>query len=433
MSLAQNKEVQEFLNTVCAQVKWREVHSQIKAELLGHIEDTVEEHLQSGCTMEQAIANALRQMGEPISLGRQLHHTHKPRIYWPVVALACLLLGIGLLTLYSIGMQGLVTHFTETELVYRTLIYAGIGLVVAVGLNYLDYRRLQYYGWYLYGATLALWLLVLVGGIQVNGYPYLRIGPFVVNYTGLTPFLLAVAVAAIFTRWRWDSRGLLKAVVLLMVPNILYLATPSLISIAIYSTVFFTLMLLSGANKWRQILPLVVALLGTFFVFIFSAPYRLARIAGFINPHQDPTGNGYIYIQLREIINAAGMWGQGFTFPAATLPELHTDFVLAYLIYTFGWLGGLIILALSATLIWLMVKLAKEVKDPFGKMLVGGLAVVFTFHFLWSVLMTVGLAPIMWVSLPFISYGGSQIVLNMATIGLVLSVYRRKHLISPPC
>ena len=431
MSLEQNKEVQDFLNAVCAQVKWREVHSQIKTELLGHIEDAVEEHLQhGGYTEQQAVANALSQMGEPIGLGQQLHHTHKPRTNWPVVALACALLGIGVLTLYSIGVQGLVTHFTTAGLVYRTLIYAGIGLVVAVGLHYLDYRRLQYYGWYLYGATLALWLLVLVGGIQVNGYPYLHIGPFTVNYISITPFLLAVAVAAIFTRWRWDNIGWLKAVAVLMVPNMLYLATPSLINVAIYNTVFLVLMLLSGANKWRQILPLAVGLVGTFFVFLFSSSYRLARFTSFINPHQEPAGSGYIYIQLSKVIKAAGLWGQGFTFPSATLPEVHTDFVLAYLIYTFGWAGGLIILALSATLIWLMVKVAREVRDPFGKMLVGGLAVVFTFHFLWCVLMTVGLAPIMWVSLPFISYGGSQIIINMATVGLVLSVYRRKNLMT---
>lgn len=430
MSLAQNKDVQDFLNTVCAQVKWREVHSQIKTELLGHIEEAVEDQVQTGCSQQQAVTNALNQMGEPIGLGQQLHRTHKPRTNWAVVALALTLLGIGLLTLYSIGVQGLVTYFTPAGLVYRTLIYAGIGLVVAVGLHYLDYRRLQYYGWYLYGATLALWLLVLAFGPQVNGYPYFIIGSFSVNFVSITPFLLAVAVAAIFTHWRWDSIGWLRAVVLLMVPNVLYLATPSLISVAIYTTVFLVLMLLSGADKWRQILPIVVTLVGTFSLYVISEPYRLARLTYFLNPQQDAMGGGYIYIQLSEVIKAAGMWGQGLTFPAHTLPEVHTDFVLAYLIYTFGWAGGLLILALSGTLVWLMVKVAREVKEPFGKMLVGGLSVVFTFHLVWSVLMTVGLVPIMWGNLPFISYGGSQIVINMATMGLVLSVYRRKNLVT---
>lgn len=431
MSLGQNKEIENFLQTVCAQVKWQEVHRQIKIELLGHIEEAVEEHLQAGCNERQAVANALAQMGEPVSLGQELHSTHKPRTNWGLVALAGALLTIGLLTLSSIEMQELVLHSSSGSLVHRTLIYAALGLAVVVGLYQLDYRRLQSFGWSLYGGTLLVWLLVLINGSPIiNGYPYLGIGSLNVNFITLTPFLLAVALAGIFTQWHWDRRGWLRAIVLFALPNILYLATPSLISIIIYSAVFLALISLSGANIWRQVLPLALALGGAFLLFLLSAPYRLARFTAFLNPHHDPIGSGYIYNQLARVTKVAGLWGQGFTFPTHTLPEVHTDFALAYLIYTFGWMGGLLIVALAASLICLMVKVAREVKEPFGKLLVGGLTVIFATHLGWSVLMTVGLAPTMWVSLPFISYGGSQIIVNMATMGLVLSVYRRKNLVT---
>ncbi|ABO48861.1 peptidoglycan biosynthesis protein, FtsW/RodA/SpoVE family [Desulforamulus reducens MI-1] len=168
------------------------------------------------------------------------------------------------------------------------------------------------------------------------------------------------------------------------------------------------------------------------FVFaLFQESYRLNRLLTFINPHNDPMGSGYIYIQSIEAIKSAGLWGQGFTF-SGNLPEIHTDLIFSYMVYTFGWVAGAIVIMLALALIAIMTGVFRQIKDKFGKLLVAGLTSILGLHFLCNILMTVGFAPISGISLPFFSYGGSQTVINMAMMGVVLSIYRRKNLVTNP-
>jgi cell division protein FtsW (lipid II flippase) len=160
---------------------------------------------------------------------------------------------------------------------------------------------------------------------------------------------------------------------------------------------------------------------------IVSVPYRLQRFFIFLNPAGDPQGAGYINIQLSHVLAHSGLFGQGLTFVPGVLPELHTDFIFAFITYTFGWIAGLLLIALVAMFLVRIALIAGKTKIHYGKLLISGFVSILAIQFLWNILMNLGLAPISGVGLPFISYGGSQLVINAAAIGIISSIYRRRN------
>lgn len=429
MSLEQHRKVQGYLNNVCSHIKWKEAHQQVKQELLTHIEDCIAEYVSEGIPEQEAIQKAIVRMGDADVLGKQLHQTHKPPTNWKLLSIVAILTGMGLIALYSIEIQGLLTG--QLPVFSNTMFYTLLGIAALLGITYFDYRKLKDYGWYLFAGTMIIWLMILgIGDTVINGKPYLNLGFIVINYVdSVTPVFLAVAVASIFINTEWSQANwFLSPLLLLVVPNMFYILSNSLATAFIYTVIILALMLLSGVNK-KQTLCFAIIPISLFVFSISTAPYKLNRLLSFINPYSDPTGSGYIYVQSIEAIKSAGLWGQGFDM-VVNLPELHTDFIFSYIVHTFGWVAGALVVVLALALLGIMISLAIKIKDRYGRLLVGGLTCILAMHFSWNILMTFGYAPISAISLPFFSYGGSHTITNMAIIGLVLSVYRRKSLLS---
>ncbi|MDO7786576.1 FtsW/RodA/SpoVE family cell cycle protein [Desulforamulus aquiferis] len=431
MGLEQNQRVQGYLNLVCAQIKWAEVHEQVKLELLTHIEDCVGEYLAEDIPESEAIEKAIHRMGDSKELGRQLHKTHKPPINWKLCWVVAFLTGMGLITLLSVELQGTLMSKLSFSVFTNSVIHLVLGFAVLLAITFFDYRRLKAYGWHIFIGTMLIWLLLLgVGGTVVNGKPYWTPGFINIDYIGITPFLLSVSLAGIFfNQAGLKGHGIIKAFVLFTVPNVFYIISNSLSTALIYTLVFLILLFLAGASRkllgYFMLLPIFL-----FGVALLQSPYQLDRLLAFMNPYQNPDGSGYIYIQSLEAIKSAGLWGQGFTF-SGNLPEFHTDLVFSYLVYTFGWVVGAVVIISALALLIIMASVAKQVKDSYGFLLVSGLTSILALHFIWNIFMTVGFAPISGINLPFISYGGSQMVINLAIMGIVLSVYRRKNLSDP--
>lgn len=123
----------------------------------------------------------------------------------------------------------------------------------------------------------------------------------------------------------------------------------------------------------------------------------------------------------------AGLWGKGLTFDGRMLPEIHTDFMFTYIVYTFGWIAGVLLAALVVLFLVRISIIAFHVKSSYGKLLIGVLVAVFAVQFVWNILMNLSLAPIAGVSLPFISYGNSQFIIDMAAIGLISNIYKQRN------
>ena len=155
----------------------------------------------------------------------------------------------------------------------------------------------------------------------------------------------------------------------------------------------------------------------------------------FINPESDPTGSSYQIINSKVTVGSGGLYGKG-AWAEGTLthlnyvPENHTDFIFSVVGETLGFVGSLILLALYAFVIFRMLLLAYHTKDRFGQLIIIGVMAMLLFHVFENIGMCIGVMPITGIPLPFISYGGTNLVVNMAGIGLVLNVTAYKSSIN---
>lgn len=162
---------------------------------------------------------------------------------------------------------------------------------------------------------------------------------------------------------------------------------------------------------------------------IIMAPYRIKRIVSFINPWLDPLGSGYQIIQSLYAIGPGGLFGLGFGNSIQKqfyLPEPQTDFIFSIICEEFGILGSVIITVLFGLIFYLIVKIALKQTDLFAKFLCFGLGILIILQALLNLCVVVGLIPVTGVTLPFISYGGSSLLVSMASIGIILNISKNK-------
>ena len=160
-------------------------------------------------------------------------------------------------------------------------------------------------------------------------------------------------------------------------------------------------------------------------VLIIIAPYRLDRITSFLNPWSDPLGSGFQMIQSLYAIGPGGLLGYGFLNSRQKhfyLPEPQTDFIFSIITEEFGFIGSLIIIILFALLFYLIIKVCIKTTELFGKYLIFGLLFLLMFQTILNLSVVVGLVPITGVTLPFLSYGGSSLLVSMASIGIILNI-----------
>jgi rod shape determining protein RodA len=166
------------------------------------------------------------------------------------------------------------------------------------------------------------------------------------------------------------------------------------------------------------------------YVYDILSPHQQKRIQSFIDPMADPLGSGYNAIQAKVAIGSGGLWGKGFLSGNQTqlqfIPEQWTDFIYCVIGEEFGFVGSIIVLALFLFLFVRILRIASMAKENFLSMIIVGILSVYFIHFLINIGMAIGLMPVIGIPLPFISYGGSSLLVNMAMLGIVLNIYRTR-------
>lgn len=429
MGITENGEITAYINAICSQIRLRAIHEEIRLELTGHLEALVEEYQREGLAENEAVSKAIGQMGSADVLGKQLNRIHRPKPDWGLIALSLLLIHIGLAAMYFIEKQSLAPSL---PIFSRSLFFTLMGGLMIAGLYFFDYRKLEAHSLKIYGA----WVLVLLGafvfGEKAHGQVYLHIGPFSLNLFSISPIFFTIALAGILHNWHWDQpKKIFQGILLCLIPFLFLVQESSLSTAVIYSVACLTLMIASGARP-RIFLLLAGMLCTVMTALVVSTPYRLSRFMVLINPGQDPLGSGYLQNQLSHLIGNSGLLGQGFTLQPKIIPDLHTDFIFSYITFTFGWIAGGFLAVLVALFIFRMTRIASLVKDNYARLLVTGFTALFTVQFVWNIFMNLGLAPISGVGLPFISFGGSQLVFNGAVLGIISSIYRHRNISSTP-
>ena len=218
------------------------------------------------------------------------------------------------------------------------------------------------------------------------------------------------------------------------IPAVLILAQPDIGTLMVFCVIFVALLFISGFEiKWLFLLGglAVAALTPVVFYLASTNNFRWLRLVAFMNPESDPTGSSYQIINSKVTIGSGGLTGKGALAEGPLthlnyVPENHTDFIFSVVGETLGFAGAMVLLALYAFVIYRMLLLSYHTSDRFGRLIIIGVMAMLVFHVYENIGMCIGVMPITGIPLPFISYGGTNLVTNMAGIGLVLNVTKYK-------
>lgn len=355
------------------------------------------------------------------------------KIDWLLVIAVCLLMILGIILIYSVAIG------TQAEQNYlnfkKQIVFFVLGLVVLfVTAIFIDYRFLFKASTALYVLGIILLIAVLIFGRQIRGTTgWFNLGWFSFQPVEVIKIFLIIYLSKFLSskaKYLPQLRYLVISslgVILLMV---LVILQPDFGSALVLFSLWAILIWLTGIKKSHFILIvsglLITCILSWFFVL---QPYQKQRVMVFINPSLDPLGSGYNVSQAIIAIGSGGIWGKGLTFGSQSqlkfLPESQTDFIFAVLAEELGLLGIILLLGLFALLFWRLLYLAKKLTDNFAVYLVLGTCILFVVQMAVNIGGNLGLLPITGITLPFISYGGSSLIVNMILIGMVQSVVVR--------
>ncbi len=351
-------------------------------------------------------------------------------VHWGPLVAALLLSLIGLATVHSASAELPVDHLPKQAL------WLVVGCIALIAVFTIDYHRLVALAPIFYGLAMALLVVVLAAGHYSGGArSWLVFGPISVQPSELAK----IATVLFLTRYLsgikrafLNLREIAASCAIALLPMILIALERDLGSAAMFCPMLAGLLLVSGV-RWRQLLiASVLALVVAAGLWSFGMrDYQRARITSFMSPEEDPLGVGY-QVRQSKIAVGSGQWlGRGYKQGTQSqlrfLPERHTDFIMAVLAEEWGFAGVLAVLSLYGLFIMSGAQIAARCRDRAGILLVVGLLAVVAFHALYNSSMVVGLLPVTGIPMPFLSYGGSFMLINFLATGLVLNIDFRRY------
>ena len=322
----------------------------------------------------------------------------------------------------------------------RHAINVVIGIALAFGTTFIDYRSLRAYTPFVWGAGVFGLLLVLIPGIgsTINGARAWIVlpGGFSIQPAELAKITIIIGMSMILTERMHGqeevrNKDVMQALAVAAIPVLLIVAQPDMGTILIISAIVLTIIATSGAQARWVVALLLVALLGGFVATKAGvvSEYQLKRLQSFVDPTADTQGAGYQLRQARITVGSGGFWGTGLFQGAQTngrfVPEQQTDFIFTVAGEETGFLGTSFIVIMLLTIMMRGFSIARRTTDPFGRLVAVGVVAWFAFQTFENIGMTLGLMPMTGVPLPLLSYGGSSMFANMIGVGLLQNVHAR--------
>ncbi len=380
----------------------------------------------------------------------------------------------GLIAIYS----STVHHPTASGNFEKQLFSAVVSLILFFVLYMFPTSYFKDSSIYMYALSIFMLLLVLVVGRKISGArSWITFAGFGFQPSEFAKIGMIFLISNFLSKQdtEIDSfRDILKTLAMGMLPVVLILVQPDLGSTFVFFAVILVLMYWKGISLlglFIVLAPGLVAIASLFGIYSFIAAlvvviaalfyfkkdiissaavfainlaagffadyvykalseHQQTRIRSFIDPTADPLGAGYNAIQAKVAIGSGGLLGKGFLHGNQTqlqfIPEQWTDFIFCVIGEEFGFIGSLIILALFVVLFLRILKIATSTKDEFLSLLIIGIFTVYLAHFIINLGMVVGFMPVIGIPLPFVSYGGSSLLINMGMLGIVANVYRTR-------
>lgn len=357
---------------------------------------------------------------------------------WTLFLTAATLAVIGVINLYSATS---VSRAALSDIYIQQVYWLVLGGIFATIVAVIDYRHYERLGYLLYGIGIVLLLLVFILGKDIRGSSrWIQIGSFGFQPSEFMKLFMIIALAKyLHDDPKTDERtlkDLLIPALLAAVPMILILKQPDLGTALILSLIFSTICLLTKI-RWQSLVALAVSggiaapLLWSFVL----KDYQKQRILVFLNPEANILGSGWHAHHARIAIGAGGWLGQGFMRGTQNqflfLPDQHSDFPFAVFAEDWGFLGCTVLVGLYAFLVLWSVRIAATAKDRFGAVLAIGVGSLIFWHAFFNLGMVTGILPVVGVTLPLFSAGGSSVLTILIGIGLLMNVSMRRYYVSP--
>jgi rod shape determining protein RodA len=348
---------------------------------------------------------------------------------WPLLGAT-----VGLVILSASTLASLQVGRAGGGVALRQIAWFGVGIVALVIIASIDYRRLVRAAPLIYVLGLGTLIAVFVLGRTVSGARrWLFVGPISVQPSELFKIcFVLMAVWLLTSRWAQPIGKLVLAMVapLIVVPAVLIIKQPDLGTALLLFPVLIALLVAAGM-RMRLLGGLVLAgLAATPLAWVFLKEYQRERILVFLDPFRDPLGSAYNVIQAKIAIGSGQLLGKGVAGATqsrlAFLPERHTDFIFAVFAETWGFVGCLVLLICYALLLLRGFDIAASTRELVGRLVALGVTALLATQILVNVAMVTGLIPVVGIPLPFMSYGGSSMVVSMMALGLLLSVRMRQ-------
>ena len=313
-------------------------------------------------------------------------------------------------------------HFFRSQVMWVILGFLSLGFF-----SFFDYHRLQKIAWPLFIFSSVLLLLVFVPelGIAAGGaHRWLRVFGLTVQPAEIIKLSSVIFLATAFQQ---RVRSLLFLSVIGFVGIVIGLLQKDLGSAVVFGTVAFGIYFLARAPLIHFGALFLMGIAGSVFFILFS-PYRKKRILAFLDPFADPQGFSYHISQVLIALGSGGFWGLGvgqsrqkFSY----IPEVTTDSIFSVVGEEFGFVGSMVLISLIGFLIWRGFWVAEGAPDSFGKLLASGLTIWLGVQAVVNLAAMVSLIPLTGVPLPFISYGGSALLVNLIAVGILLNISRQ--------
>ncbi|MBR9982393.1 MAG: putative lipid II flippase FtsW [Desulfatitalea sp.] len=350
----------------------------------------------------------------------------------PLLFAVLFLVGMGIVMVYSASSAVALEKFgSGAFFLKRQVIFALLGIVILVLYSHIPFRYYRSLTYPLLLMALGLLVAVQISGLGVGAggaQRWLRLGPITFQPAEVARLVLVIYLAYSLSKKQETlgrfSVGLLPHMIVLALFGILLIMQPDFGSVVIFTALTWLLMFVGGVPL-RHLLGALLVLSPVVYFVMINAAYRLRRLISFLDPWQHPADEGYQMIHSLMAFGSGGLWGAGIGKGYQKLfylPEPHTDFIFAVIGEELGFWGVLLLLGLFATVLWRGLRIACGCQDHFGMLLATGITFALALQVSINMGVCLGLLPTKGLTLPFISYGGTSLLLNMAAVGILMNI-----------
>ncbi len=440
--MQQSGKIAAYLETVGQQIRWKRAQPIVLEEIENHLIDQKNALLKEGLDEETATAKALTEMGDPVLIGEQLDHVHRPKPDWTLLTLTGAMLLLGFAIQFFID-----STFDGTWTFQQQIVWAGIAIIVMLAAYFADFTIVGKYPRTVFFTLGAITLVFCFFTGEVKGAAIYAIYPLL---------LFPTAFAGLVYSMRNNGYGsLILCGAAFVIPAFMSMMVPSLTVLFLLGVSCLIILTAAVLKGWFNVkkrsalfilyIPTAAVLSMSFFFVMMGAGYRAETLRAVFNPSLDPTGMGYMGTTIQRILAHSQFIGGGKPMnyydygisvdasnilTAHMLPAINTDYLLTFLTYKFGWIALLGIITLFAAFIIRATMLCQKQKSVLGYLTSIAIVSTFSVQFIVYIASNLGFILFSPLSLPLISYGKMALVTNMFLIGLLLSVFRTGALAS---